>query len=370
MNLFSCTKGVTNISIAKLVDNGLLNYECKILFLIYFILCFFLFFNSFLFLFFHFQSSAPISNYWPEFSENGKSKITVSQLLSHTAGLPYFDEPITLEMLERGTNGDRSFLSHFLAKQKQIWKNGELGYHAHSVGLFAAELVYRVDPKHRPIHKFFKEEIADKYGLDYHLVLNPESDKRVARFSFIPPNPNASNVGVVVSDGSVENEMRKNQLLEWQSKTFSTIEGFSPFRMRFVECPSSVGFGNARALAKLYGSLSSGDGIVNEDRAKRLPRLLSPKTIEQMTKIQVSGFDLIEQTHNSFCKGGLKKYSYKPGTTQFGHGGYGGSLGWCDLENQIGFGYATATLSMQENDPRRQILIDAVYESLRSISKL
>jgi len=160
--------------------------------------------------------------------------------------------------------------------------------------------------------------------------------------------------------------------LEWQTKTFSTIDGFSPFRMRFVECPSSIGYGNARALAKLYGSLASSDGVVNELKQSNLPIILSRKTLDQMTTVQISAFDLIEQTHNSFCKGGLKKYSFVPNTTQFGHGGYGGSLGWFDLENQIGFGYATATLSMLENDPRRQLLIDAVYESLKlkSTSKL
>ena len=31
---------------------------------------------------------APVARYWPEFAQNGKEKIEVRHLLSHTSGLP------------------------------------------------------------------------------------------------------------------------------------------------------------------------------------------------------------------------------------------------------------------------------------------
>src|SRR5262249_27749596 len=66
-NVWSATKGVTAIMFAILVDRGRLNY------------------------------SARVADYWPEFAENGKGDITVSQLLAHRAGLPGFAEPTTVE---------------------------------------------------------------------------------------------------------------------------------------------------------------------------------------------------------------------------------------------------------------------------------
>ena len=38
---------------------------------------------------------APVAEYWPEFAQNGKGAITVSQLLSHEAGLVWLDERCT-----------------------------------------------------------------------------------------------------------------------------------------------------------------------------------------------------------------------------------------------------------------------------------
>ena len=52
-NVWSTTKGVAAIAVAVLVDRGLLDY------------------------------AAPVARYWPEFAQQGKGQITVSQLLSH-----------------------------------------------------------------------------------------------------------------------------------------------------------------------------------------------------------------------------------------------------------------------------------------------
>ena len=54
-----------------------------------------------------------VATYWPEFSQNGKEKITVRQLLAHQAGLPALDEPITLELM-----ADFDRLDAILARQK------------------------------------------------------------------------------------------------------------------------------------------------------------------------------------------------------------------------------------------------------------
>ena len=42
---------------------------------------------------------APVARYWPEFAAAGKQDIEVRHLLSHTAGLPTWDQPMTVEDL-------------------------------------------------------------------------------------------------------------------------------------------------------------------------------------------------------------------------------------------------------------------------------
>ena len=56
---------------------------------------------------------------------------------------------------------------------------------------------------------------------------------------------------------------------------------------------------------------------------------------------------------------------YGPNPRAFGHPGAGGSLGFGDLDAEIGFGY---TMNQMGNalyvDPRVSVLIDALYASL------
>ena len=55
--VFSCTKGVSALTLARLVEAGELDLE------------------------------APVARYWPEFAAAGKESVTVTQLLSHQAGV-------------------------------------------------------------------------------------------------------------------------------------------------------------------------------------------------------------------------------------------------------------------------------------------
>lgn len=41
----------------------------------------------------------PISKHWPEFGQNGKSAVTIEDLLKHESGLAYFDNPISNETI-------------------------------------------------------------------------------------------------------------------------------------------------------------------------------------------------------------------------------------------------------------------------------
>lgn len=54
--VFSATKGLAATVIHRLVDRGLLSYD------------------------------APVAEYWPEFGANGKSEVTVSDVLRHRSG--------------------------------------------------------------------------------------------------------------------------------------------------------------------------------------------------------------------------------------------------------------------------------------------
>ena len=89
VNVWSTTKAMTALCALILVDRGQLDLD------------------------------APVAHYWTEFAQNGKEKIPVRYLLSHTAGLAGFDEPIKPEVLY---DWDRA--TGLLAAQKPWWEPG------------------------------------------------------------------------------------------------------------------------------------------------------------------------------------------------------------------------------------------------------
>ena len=142
--VFSATKGATAICIGMLVERGMLDYD------------------------------APVAAYWSEFAAAGKEAVTVSQLMSHQAGLIFADPPLGLkEVLAVDP------VVEALAAQLPRWEPGSMhGYHALTYGWLAGELVRRVDG--RRIGRFFADEVAAPLGLDFWIGLPEAEECRVA----------------------------------------------------------------------------------------------------------------------------------------------------------------------------------------------
>jgi CubicO group peptidase (beta-lactamase class C family) len=83
---------------------------------------------------------APVAKLWPEFAAAGKDGIEVRHVMSHTAGLSGWQEPITYEVLY-----DHEKAAALLAAQAPWWEPGTAsGYHALTQGYLEAEIVRRV----------------------------------------------------------------------------------------------------------------------------------------------------------------------------------------------------------------------------------
>ena len=117
---------------------------------------------------------APVARYWPEFAGGGKDRVTVAQLMSHSAGLCGWREPITRDDLY-----DWEKVTALLAAQEPFWKPGTAsGYHAMTQGYLVGEVVRRITG--RSLGTVFREEIAAPLGADFHIGL-PASRGRTRR---------------------------------------------------------------------------------------------------------------------------------------------------------------------------------------------
>ena len=100
--------------------------------------------------------------------------------MSHTAGLPRWSEPVTVDVLY-----DWDQATSLLAAQEPWWEPGTAsGYHVVTQGYLEGEIVRRVTGQ--TIGEFVAAEITGPLGADFYIGTAAEHDGRVAHV--IPPS--------------------------------------------------------------------------------------------------------------------------------------------------------------------------------------
>jgi len=318
VNVYSTTKGMGALAAAILADEGLLDYHNRVV------------------------------SYWPEFGAEGKSEVTVEQLLSHQAGLCGVSEKLSIEDLY---NWDK--MVGLLARQKPHWKPGTAsGYHAVTWGYLAGELVKRINGK--TLGTYFNEKVAGPLGADFFIGLPDSEMHRVGDMI----GPNRGRVPQKKIDSPAQ--MPPLYPISLLNPNIRPYKDASSYPWRKAEIAAANGQANARGIARIYGALANGgqmDGI----------RIISKKGIETAVQEQIRGIDLVTGRYMRFARGFSlnSEESYGPNDSSFGHAGAGGSVGFADPENNIGVGYAMNQMQINQDDESRAgLLIKATYDCL------
>jgi len=287
VNVYSTTKTMTALTALLVADRGELDFD------------------------------APVAKYWPEFAANGKSQVKVSHLMSHSAGLSGWKEPITQETLY-----DWDKATSLLAAQAPYWEPGTAsGYHAITQGYLVGEVVRRITG--RSLGTVFREEIAEPLGADFHIGLPASEDARVA--DLIPPPP-----GGAIGDGE-QSELNRNMSSNPPINPYDTRTR----AWRAAEIPAAGGHGNARSIAEIHALLANG-GVAKGKR------IMSEAGCRKALEQQIEGVDLILGGEVRFGMGfGLPGAMVPlPNPNTIFWGGYGGSLVIIDMDARTTFGFA------------------------------
>jgi CubicO group peptidase (beta-lactamase class C family) len=251
--------------------------------------------------------NATVATYWPEFAANGKEAIEVRHLMNHSAGLPGWQETIVPEDL---ANWDLA--TSLLAAQKPWWDDRTLtGYHAVTQGFLIGEVVRRITGT--TIGQFFKSEVADVLGADFHIGLPESEEHRVSLV--IPPPP--EDFGDATPDSIMVRTL-----------TSPLLDATAPRNRwwRAAEIPAANGHSNALGVATIQQVMAN-NGHVNGHR------FFSEKTGDMVFQRQVGGVDQVLAVDMSFGLGYGLASSYAPvGPRTCFWGGYGGSLIMMDQE--------------------------------------
>ncbi len=288
---------------------------------------------------------APVARYWPDFAQANKETITLRQILSHRAGLPSIREA-----LPEGAALDWARITGALERQKPWWEPGTAhGYHVNTFGFLVGEIVRRVSGK--TVGTMLREEVAGPLGADVHIGLPLVEHDRVADFLW-PAAPSGHGMP------GAEDLMRFNAY--WNPPGISGGSWVNRADWRLAEVPSTNGHGTARGIARVYAALA------HRGHAEGVS-ILSSATLDDATTEHSAGHDLINQRPSRFGLGFQLTQPERPlgpNPGAYGHFGAGGSLGFCDPEAGVAFGYITSEMGPRWQNPRNKALIDAIYASL------
>lgn len=311
VNVYSTTKTMTALCVLLLVERGLLDLD------------------------------APVATYWPEFAVNGKESILLSHLMSHTAGLSGFDPA-----LDPATLYDWDATCAHLAAQTPWWEPGTAsGYHALTQGYLLGEVVRRVSGV--SLGTFFRNEVAEPLGVDFHIGLPASEDHRVA--DLMPPTHGRSMP-------SAANDIATRT---WLSCPLDATEPATR-AWRGAEIPAAGGTGNARAVAQTLSLLACGGELNGR-------RFLSPSLVERIIDPLSDGVDLVLGLDIRF---GLGFGLIGPATPlshsrrAFFWGGWGGSMVLVDLDNRMTVAYTMnrmgSTAGLDLRGPLLMLAADSV----------
>ncbi|KAM0415789.1 hypothetical protein ACHAPT_013250 [Fusarium lateritium] len=291
VNVFSTTKTITSLAALILIDRDIISpYE-------------------------------KLATYWPEFAANGKQDIEIRHIISHTSGVPGWEQPVTLDDV---CNFDKAV--SMLAAQAPWWTPGTAsGYHSFTHGFLIGQVIRKVTG--RTLKDFIRDEIAGPLGADFQLGVAESDLHRVS--DLIPWIATSSDDSGPDPDSIAAQVQRYPEFTPDMANTAM---------WRKAELGASNGHGNARSIARILSVISLGGCVDGK-------RFLKPATIELIFQEMSNGIDLVTNMPVRFGVGyGIKGEGVAPTWLPEGKicfwSGLGGSVAIMDLDRKMTIVYA------------------------------
>lgn len=338
VNVFSSGKSLEAIAVASLVSKGLLSYDAR------------------------------ITQYWPEFGDNGKEGLTIADLMRHEAGLANFDTSIDMDDLFT-EKIKQNVVGRIIERHAQTYtkKGGnKREYHALTRGWIVNEVFRRVDPAGRTIGEFLREDLSGPLEADAVVGVKEHDMKRISRVSALgfgyqllqSLKPRFLGRRIVHNIFQILGRLIRlvpaiiRGVRAGAPPPFTGVQGMGFFNepgFSMGETPSANASCSARGLAKIAAMMAAGGKW--EDR-----EYLSEQAWKAMHDNPVKA-DMGGLLTTRFTQGGVDCFKpCEPGSTSserafnegregfYGWMGFGGSIFQWHPELEIGFAFVPTSL--------------------------
>ena len=290
-----------------------------------------------------------VGEFWPEFAQGGKEKITLAQLMSHQAGLAALDRQVDIL--------DHAAVTDALEKQEPNWPPGAAhGYHARTFGFLLDELVRRIAGVR--LGDYWRTTFAEQLELDLWIGLPEKENARVATMYAAKAGQSAEPQKFYLDAATKGTFAHK---VFTSPRGLSAVSEMNKPEIRAHPLVSLGGIGSANSLAKFYAMLANGGGL--QDR-----KFLSERTLGWMKTTLTDGMDRVFQIPTAFSAGfmrearGSTKRIFAGSRNAFGQPGAGGSHAFADPENKLSFAYVMNQMEQTVLPNEKSLrLVNAIY---------
>ena len=291
----------------------------------------------------------PVSTWWPEYAVAGKEATTLADLLTHRAGVPAFDHPVTATEA-----ADHAAMAARLAQQHPAWEPGTgHGYHALTFGWLVGEFVRRRTG--HPVGEYVRSHLGDELWIGVPSAVA----QRAARVAFPPADQMAWSDAGPIDAATVARLAQAYQdpaSLVMRSSV-NPVPAYNRPEVLAGGWPATGLVTTARALARFYRDLAGG-------------ALLAPGPLSEAVRERARGSDLVLLLESSFGLGYMLPSqnfilpeAARP--TAFGHPGAGGAIGLGDIDNQVAIAFIpNLRRDWLAGDRRAYDLVAAIYAAL------
>jgi CubicO group peptidase (beta-lactamase class C family) len=317
--IFSCTKGLMSILIARLVQEGRLDYRAR------------------------------VADHWPEYASHGKGDTRVSDAISHRAGLSAPRTDWT-----RADILDWERATALLARETPLFEPGSAwSYHAITHGWLTGELVRRVTGMMPG--EFFARTVSAPLHARAWIGLPDDEQENVAQLQI------GRSLAALVADQRAAFESGES-VWPYRAMTLGGAlppelvgedDGFNRLDVRAAQIPGAGGVSTAHALAKIWSAVvTQTDGV----------RLLDDEVLDLATVVQSEGepYFSVPGPWPRWAMGfqldsEARRYL---GPASLGHDGAGGQVAFGDRDAKVGFAFLTNR--MEAMDERATSIVTAL----------
>lgn len=285
------------------------------------------------------EYDTPIANYWPEFAQNGKGKMTLRHILCHQSGLYDIRNMIdaAVEMAD---------WSHMLNVMESATPRFAIGqdsaYQALTFGWLVGGILEKAAKQ--PLLWLMQRYLVDPLDLDGAYFGVPDSQlNRVARpIQKIKKTESNTQAKKIKSNKNKVSISEKLIELSGQNPQ-DFVDAMIPKKMRDFSffsdegiksiIPAANGAFTARSLAKIYAMLAQKGQWQGQT-------IIKPEIFKVISEVQNNRRDRVMPIPMHWRLGYHRVLSMgKRAPLGFGHIGYNGSGAWCDPERQLSFAY-------------------------------